>query len=56
MPQTKDKDWLNGYKNKTPIYAVYKRTETLFFQQILKDILYTGDTKTVYKLKPKTIK
>ena len=25
MPQTKDKDGLNGYKNKTPIYAVYKR-------------------------------
>ena len=25
MPQSKDKDWLNGYKNKTPIYAVYKR-------------------------------
>ena len=23
--QPKDKDWLNGYKNKTPIYAVYKR-------------------------------
>ena len=22
MPQPKDKDWLNGYKNKTPIYAV----------------------------------
>ena len=22
--QPKDKDWLNGYKNKTPIYAVYK--------------------------------
>ena len=21
MPQPKDKDWLNGYKNKTPIYA-----------------------------------
>ena len=21
---TKDKDWLNGYKNKTTIYAVYK--------------------------------
>ena len=20
MPQPKDKDWLNGYKNKTPIY------------------------------------
>ena len=25
MPQPKDKDWLNGYKNKTSIYAVYKR-------------------------------
>ena len=25
MPQPKDKAWLNGYKNKTPIYAVYKR-------------------------------
>ena len=25
MLQPKEKDWLNGYKNKTPIYAVYKR-------------------------------
>ena len=25
MPQPKDKDWLNGYKNKTPIYSVYKK-------------------------------
>ena len=25
MPQPKDKAWLNGYKSKTPIYAVYKR-------------------------------
>ena len=25
MPQPKDKDWLNGYKNKIPIYAAYKR-------------------------------
>ena len=25
MPQPKDKDWLNGYKNKTPAYVVYKR-------------------------------
>ena len=25
MPQPKDKDWLNGYKNKTPIFTVYKR-------------------------------
>ena len=22
MPQPKDKDWLNGYKKKTPIYVV----------------------------------
>ena len=25
MLQPKDKDWLNGYKNKTHLYAVYKR-------------------------------
>jgi len=25
VPQPKDKDWLNGLKNKTSIYAVYKR-------------------------------
>ena len=25
MLQPKDKDWLNGYKNKTHIYAVYKK-------------------------------
>ena len=25
MPQPKYKDWLNGYKNKTPIYVAYKR-------------------------------
>ena len=25
MPQPKDKDWLNGYKDMIPIYAVLKR-------------------------------
>ena len=25
MAQPKDKDWMNGYKYKTPIYVVYKR-------------------------------
>ena len=25
MPQPKDKHWLSGYKNKTPIYIVYKK-------------------------------
>ena len=26
MLQPKDTDWLNGYKNKTLIYAVYRKT------------------------------
>ena len=25
MLQPKDTDWLNGYKNKTHIYAIYKK-------------------------------
>ena len=25
MSQPKDKDWLNGYKNRIPIYVVHKR-------------------------------
>ena len=25
MLQAKDIDWLNGYKSRTPIYAVYKK-------------------------------
>ena len=25
MHQPKDIDWLHGYKNNTPIYAVYKK-------------------------------
>ena len=25
MLQPKDTDWLNGYKNKTHVYAVYKK-------------------------------
>ena len=25
MPQPKDKDWLNGYKKKTPTYGIYQR-------------------------------
>ena len=26
MVQPKDTDWLNGYKNKTRIYAIYKKS------------------------------
>ena len=29
MPQPKDIDWLNGYKNKTHIYVVFKRPTSL---------------------------
>ena len=39
MPQPKDKDWLNGYKSKTPIYVVYKR--------------HTSKQGTQYRLKVK---
>ena len=39
MPQPKDKDWLNGYKNKTPIICCLHETH-----------LKTGDT---YRLKVK---
>ena len=38
MPQPKDKDWLNGYKNKTHVYVVHETH------------LKTGDT---YRLKVK---
>ena len=36
MLQLKDKDWLNGYKNKTHIYTVYKKP--------------TSDLKNTYRL------
>ena len=39
MPQPKDKDWLNGYKNKTPCICCLQETH-----------LKTGDT---YRLKVK---
>ena len=29
MLQPKDTDWLNGYKNKTHIYGVYKKTTSV---------------------------
>ena len=52
MPQPKDKDWLNGYKNKTPIYAVYKRptsnlqTESCGGRGVWKKIFHAnGDQK-----------
>ena len=44
MLQPKDTDWLNGYKKKTSIYAVYKRptsdleTHTDVSEGIAKDI------------------
>ena len=34
MPQPKDKDWLNVYKNKTPVYALYKRLKVKGWKKI----------------------
>ena len=42
MAQPKDKDWLNGYKNKIPIYVVYKRP--------------TSDLRDTHRLKVKVWK
>ena len=51
MSQPKDKDWLHGYKNKIPIYDVYKdppqtkghiQTES---EGLEKDIYANGEQK-----------
>ena len=52
MPKPKDKDWLNGYKNKTPIYVVYRRPTSKQGTQtksegLEKDIPSNGDQKKV---------
>ena len=44
MPQPKDKDWLNGYRNKTPIYAVCKTYIGVMSTRHLK-------TRDTYRLK-----
>ena len=36
MLQPKDTDWLNGYKNKTHIYAVYKKSTSDLKTHIIK--------------------
>ena len=42
MLQPKDAEWLNGYKNKTDIYAVYKKPTS--------DLkTHTNQTKTKHK-------
>ena len=51
IAQPKDKDWLNGYKNKNSIYAVYKRptsnqrTHTDWKQRATKIFHTNGDQK-----------
>ena len=46
---TKDKDWLNGYKNKTSIYVVYKTRVPNLIQTVCegleKDIPYRWKSK-----------
>ena len=44
MPQPKDKDWLNGYRKKTPIYALYKTYIGVMSTRHLK-------TRDIYRLK-----
>ena len=52
MPLPIDKDWRNGYTNKTPIYTIYKRctskqgTHTDWKRRAEKKIFHTnGDQK-----------
>ena len=45
MPQPKDKDWLKGYKKKTPIYAVYKRPTSNLVKGWKKKFHTNGDQK-----------
>ena len=40
MSQPKDKDWLNGYQKKTPIYTVYKKSTSKQWTQKIRP-LYT---------------
>ena len=37
---TKDKDWLNGYKNKTPIYVVYKSLNIQIVRGFIEGLLF----------------
>ena len=48
MLQPKDTDWLNGYKNKTHIYAVYKRPTSALkteSERMEKNIFYANGNK-----------
>ena len=62
MPQPKDKDWPNAYKNKTPIYAAYKKStsnlETYTTENKgLEKILHSnGDQKRVGELLLSSVK
>ena len=42
MLQSKDMDWLNGYKNKTHIYAIYKTTHYKTESEGMEKILHAS--------------
>ena len=46
MLQPKDMDWLNGYKNKTHIYAVYKK----FTSDLKTHIDWKGEDGNIYSM------
>ena len=58
MLQPKDIDWLNGYKNKTCIYAVYRRptshleTHRTESEGMEKDIPYEWKSKESWSSNP----
>ena len=56
MLQPKDTDWLNGYKNKTHIYAIYKKTTSDFIQieseKMEKYIPFKWDAKETWSSNP----
>ena len=45
MPQPKDKKWPNGYKNKTPIYVVYKFSSLQFSRSVVSDSLWPCESQ-----------
>ena len=51
MPQPTDKDWLIGYENKIPIYAVYKRPTSK--QETHTDWKWRAEKDISHKWRPK---
>ena len=48
MLQPKDRDWLNGYKNKTHIYALYKKPTSVQWCILVYILIYWCEKKFCY--------